>query len=73
MTQYCETRWKLYNAWCATLAALRQDNSQYFAVNQARWALEGHHRDCPQCREHAQAMLQISREAVMPPMEDDNA
>jgi hypothetical protein len=64
MSAYCNDRWKLYRAWCTALRMARQDPRAQAAISSTRLALEDHHRVCPICKEHARAMLEMSREAL---------
>jgi len=72
MTAYCNERWKLYGAWCTALRQVRTDYSAKAALVTTRLALEDHHQTCPICKAHARAMLEMSREAVMPEYEEED-
>ena len=70
MTAYCDTRWKLFNAWCSSLRLRALEPDQQLRVNQARWALERHHQTCQTCQDHMRDMTDQARNATIPDFED---
>ena len=72
MTAYCQTRWKLYDAYAKASAYhyRNPDPLNLAALDLARLELQEHHRTCDDCKRHAEFMKRLARDAWQPEYEE---